>query len=680
MAKNDVILLDGILEERVNEKIPSTLKDEAFEFLATEQILKDFDLSADEILNGSVDGRNDGGIDGFYIIVNGHLLTETDSFFWPKANAELEVHIITCKHHDTFKQQTLDSLIASLTELFDFGITEKDLKGDYNNDLLEMRKDFIFAYKKLSSTLARFNIKLSYGSRGDTNNIGENISARARQIESICKNCFSSCSVSFQFWGCTELLNAYRKIKKYGLDLSFQESLSQGEQYVVLTKIDDYYKFLTDEEQKLRMYLFDSNVRDYMGLNPVNGDILNTLKSTESPNFWWLNNGITILATSANIVGKTIHIENVQIVNGLQTSESIYRYFTGVGSDYTDRCVLVKIIVTNSVEVRDEIIRATNNQTEVALASLHATDKIQRDIEDILYSDGLYYERRINYYLNQGVPKSSIFNPLYLASAFVNLILKQPHKAVSLKNKFMRNDKNYALVFSEKTNLKVWPVLARIMRATDFELENLRPKKSTSNDNFLKSTRQLTAFITVARLIGTFNFSINDLIMFDLAKYEAVEIKKTWELISESLEAHWQKKLWRQKDFTSNLCLLAAKKNGIKDYEAFYKRKDPMNEFEPKPRLARKKVLDEEFITLINSLLPPQPWKPGIHYRIARDINRHPALVSRAIQVLIKQGVRHKQVDGIVYDQDGRVLSFDSERVDPIVLERSMSLKLERLD
>ena len=42
------------------------------EFLALEQILKDEDLSFDEIMSGLVDGRQDGGIDGFYIFINGH--------------------------------------------------------------------------------------------------------------------------------------------------------------------------------------------------------------------------------------------------------------------------------------------------------------------------------------------------------------------------------------------------------------------------------------------------------------------------------------------------------------------------------------------------------------------------------------------------------------------------------
>ena len=60
MAKNDAILIDGILDDRVVERLPSDRRDEAFEFFSFEQILRDTDLSRDEIMAGSVDGRDDG--------------------------------------------------------------------------------------------------------------------------------------------------------------------------------------------------------------------------------------------------------------------------------------------------------------------------------------------------------------------------------------------------------------------------------------------------------------------------------------------------------------------------------------------------------------------------------------------------------------------------------------------
>ena len=80
MAKNDRILLDGIVDDRVENTLPSSQRDEAFEYLSFEQILKDYDLSRDELESGSVDGRNDGGIDGFFILINGHLLLDPEFF------------------------------------------------------------------------------------------------------------------------------------------------------------------------------------------------------------------------------------------------------------------------------------------------------------------------------------------------------------------------------------------------------------------------------------------------------------------------------------------------------------------------------------------------------------------------------------------------------------------------
>ncbi len=104
MARNDTILIDGILDDRVAERLPSDRRDEAFEYFAFEQVLRDADLSQDEIKAGCIDGRDDGGIDGFFILVNGHPLSDPNSFVWPRSGCELDVWIITCKHHDTFRQ------------------------------------------------------------------------------------------------------------------------------------------------------------------------------------------------------------------------------------------------------------------------------------------------------------------------------------------------------------------------------------------------------------------------------------------------------------------------------------------------------------------------------------------------------------------------------------------------
>ena len=153
MAKNDLILLDGIIDDYLSRNLPSTKRDEVFEYLATEQILKDYAFSKEQLLSGSVDGRNDGGIDEFFILVNGHLAENIPADFWPKSNAELEVYLITCKHDDSFKQAPITTMIPSLMELFDFTNHTSSLTASYNEALLKKRDLLISTYRRLAVSL-----------------------------------------------------------------------------------------------------------------------------------------------------------------------------------------------------------------------------------------------------------------------------------------------------------------------------------------------------------------------------------------------------------------------------------------------------------------------------------------------------------------------------------------------
>jgi hypothetical protein len=148
LAKNDSILVDGIIAQRVTHGIPSGDKGEVFEFFSFEQILKNYDLSEEEIETGWVDGRHDGGIDGFFIFVNGHLVSDVTTFPWPRSHAKVDIFIISCKHHDTFKESTLNSVLATVYEIFDLSRDDTELKGAYSKDVLN-------ATKKLSGSIQK---------------------------------------------------------------------------------------------------------------------------------------------------------------------------------------------------------------------------------------------------------------------------------------------------------------------------------------------------------------------------------------------------------------------------------------------------------------------------------------------------------------------------------------------
>lgn len=670
MAKNDILLIDGIIDDRVELKLPSEKRDEAFEHFAFEQSLKEYDLSIEEIINGSVDGRNDGGIDGFYILVNGHYLSDPQTFKWPKMGSVLDVWIITCKHHSTFKQAPLDNLVASITELFDFTIDSENFKGDYSEEIILKRNNLKLAYRKVSPRLSEFNIHFIYASRGNTDDMGESIISRSKQIEQISKDSFGNSNPLFNFYGSTELIKLHRKTPNFSFDLPFKEVLSSGERYVLLVDLEDYYNFVSDEG-KLKRYLFDSNVRDFMGLNRVNEDIRITLENQESPDFWLLNNGVTILANGASVVGKHIQVENIQIVNGLQTTESIFRHFSNSGQDIKKRSILIKIIVSKEDTIRDTIIRATNNQTIVELASLHATDKIQRDIEEVFKRNDLFYERRKNFYKNQGLSTEQIITPLYAAAGILNLVLKAPHQATNLRSRFMRSESAYGLVFSESTDLNVWPKVVLILKLTDTFIETKRPNPNHKSDHFLKKKRQFISFITLSRIFNSFNFSISDIVNMDLSILTNEEFEKSWDLFEK-----FNQRNRNSKAFLLKVCEDAKIKWDIKHIEKIiHSNKITLNPKRAKTQTpnikSQRKEVTREFVSLVNETLPKQPWKPGVHIEVCSKLHCSKPDYFSAVEILIEEGLRYTQKDGVVFDQDGNVISINSERVD----QESLKLK-----
>lgn len=658
MAKNDVILLDGILDDRTAKGIPSSRRDEAFEFFAFEQILKDLDLSADEIDEGSIDGRDDGGIDGFFMTVNGHPVVDPESFQWPKADAVLVVWLVTCKLHETFQQAPLDKLVASLTEVLDFGLADDALKGAYSEGLLAKRATLHLAYRKLASVLSRVRFHVAYASRGNEAQVGESVRARADQIVRLVEELFESCDAEFEFIGAAKLVAMHRRVPRFSLELRFSEHLSRGERYILLASLDDFQRFVRDDEGHLRRYLFDSNVRDFMGLNRVNEDILATLRTPSSPDFWWLNNGVTVLATSARVVGKVMHMDDVQIVNGLQTTESIARFFGGGGADPEARSVLVKVIVSTDPVARDAIIRATNNQTAVGHASFTATDKLQRDIEDVMEAAGLYYERRKNFYVNRGIPAYEVVSPLYLASGFVSLILNSPSRASNLRSRFMRNEAAYAAVFNPEFPIEAWPRVARTLRRTDRYLERLRDSLDEPGQRFYKEWRHITAYITVARLLGTFSFGGRLMATFDPLSMTDEVFEETWSFMRQQRRAPISRDTGSKKGFIKSCCRAAATTFGIANVEVVEAR-DPFRGATEVQPLA----LDDPFIAEVDAVLPQQPWKPGMHVMVASQLGAKPSKVSRAIQALIATGKWNRQIDGVVFDEAGEVIAIDTERV-----------------
>ena len=653
MAKNDVVLIDGILYDyRMGKDIG-----EKFEYFSIEQILKDYDLSEEELETGIVDEGNDGGIDGIYYFLNDRLIYEdnaNDSI--SRFCRDFTIYIITCKHDDSFKQVPINNISTTLDEFFDLTIEDDNLKSKYSDKIIKKRSLLIKILKKIAPYMEHFEIKILYASRGSMNELAENVIAKANYLEDKVEKNFSKCNVKCEFVGASELLSLYRKKKQLISTIKCSEIITCSNSYIAICNLKDYYNFIKDEDNKLKRYYLDSNVRAYMGDNRVNKDIFNTLNDKKSPEFWFLNNGITILAEKVSLVGKEMHIENVQIVNGLQTTETIFNFYIQNKNqlDLENRNVLLKVIVSDDMNIRDNIIKSTNNQTGVELYALKATDKIQRDIEEIMLKNDLYYERRTNYYSNQGIEKEKIFSPLYLAYGYVTLIMKLPYRAVKLKSKFMNRPQQYQLVFSEDIPIQIWPVIAKILRKVDKVIEANRSKlyDNISTHNLLKYMRNIVSFLAISIIFGKFNFSAKELIDINIEDLTEELIINVFEQVKK-IEKEYR--CMRKKKVVMMVCEKFAENNGIKDFEKISKRPDELLERE-------EYKLTEEFIQDVKNNLPKQPWAVGTHSRIAKKLNVYTPKVSQAIRELIQRGDIYLQKNGILYDKNGNIVKVEKNK------------------
>jgi hypothetical protein len=698
MARNDVLLVDSIIDAKmVSEGIGD--RGEAFELFSFEQILKSYDLSHEELLVGWVDGSDDGGIDGFYTFVNGLLVQNPDTFQWPRKDAAIDIYLISCKHLDSFKQEAVNTLIPTIEELLDFRKSPQDFDGRYRLELLKARQIAIDAYNKTAIASPRINFYFAYACRGDTDAVSKNIEGRAKQIERIVKDYFSDASATFNFYGATELICEYRK-KKTVLNLPYTEILSaQQGAFVVLANISAYARFVSDEQGNLRRYLFDSNVRNFLTGSRVNDDISTTLEEQSGPDFWWLNNGVTMLATNAQQLARTsdgnfLQLNDVQIVNGLQTTHSIYNHLKASHPTAEQRFVLIKVIVSSDVEVRDRIIQATNNQSVVELASLNATDKIQRDIEQILEKYDWYYERRRNYYKYIGKPPERFVTPLFLANAIVSLYRRSPGTGGKLKSKFMRISASYHGVFDERIPLEMWPVVAGILKHVDAILIKLlrdmqRRKRGRRSIDRNTVWRSAVALCAVGKVKGT--FFLSDALLSSI---------KTSEL-TDDLIGDVYRDLTGMRDFESGAIILTAadklkdmdlrcrefgERHGIQGSDSIGRWRIPkanVSEISQTQRVAFNQEdeeytqLDPELLDKVQAALPDQPWPINTHKIVAQSLGIHLKVMRRCISELIRSGRRHDQIDGVVINADNFIVSVDSSRADPryVVGEKFVRIK-----
>lgn len=517
MSDNDIILLNTILGQQKSDGVSQS---DFFEFFTFEQLLKNLDLSNDEIKSGKTGGGDDGGIDGFFIFLNDNLILEKEiNKEEIKKNPIIDLFIVQSTESKSFSEEVFDKLSDTISSIFDLTKDMEQLKNFYNVSVIEKAGIFRDIYTGLASKYPKINIYFFYATKGNTTGIHVKVKNKAKKLEDKTKKLFGGSNVEVRFFGARELLELSRTEKTYTLQLEFTESFSKGKNdYVILCDLINYFNFVTDDLKNLRKYIFESNVRDYQGEVEVNKDIKKTLESEKKTDFWWLNNGITLIAKKASVAGKTITLDDVQIVNGLQTTRCIYDHLhtkKDLAKEKDKNSLLVKIIITEDIAVRDNIIKATNFQTRIPDTQLRATDVMQRDLEDFFKKDGWYYDRRKNYYKNIGKPADKIIGIPYLAQSLTAILLKEPHIARGRPTSIIKRDDDYKRVFNPSVDLRVYLNIAKVMKKIEDYLRNKDEKFTVpEKTNF----RFHVAMIIIMSVIKKKDYQIEDLINLDIKK------------------------------------------------------------------------------------------------------------------------------------------------------------------
>jgi hypothetical protein len=475
-STNARTLLMRIFEAWQADTIPSYQKGAAFEIFTSDLVLRPYGLALDEIRAGIVGGGQDGAIDSVYVFFDDNLIDEDSDVVDPsrKPNAFgqdrlLELWVIQTKTTPAFAESTLDELENSIRRLLDLSHPIESLRPLYNELVLGRIGLFRTAWDKLITRRPRISVNVIYATPGDRRGITPQVEAKRNALRQIIAAAVPDPTlVSVELMGDKELLSRYNERPSYTLRLDYQESATSGNSHVALVRLEDYYKLIVDENNHLRRHLFEWNVRDYQGNVEVNKGIRSSLTSADSPEFWWLNNGVTILCSGATSAGKSYSLSDMQIVNGLQTSHEIFEVLKNNRTPETEnKMLLVRIIVTADAATRDQVIRATNRQTAVSDASLRATDDVQRQIEDYFLSNGWYYDRRKNFYKNDGKDAKRIVGIPFLGAAVTAMGLARPDISRGKPSSLLKKNDDYKQIFSPSIDLDIYLWAAKEQRRVD---------------------------------------------------------------------------------------------------------------------------------------------------------------------------------------------------------------------
>lgn len=590
----------------------------------------------------SVGGSNDMGIDGIAIKIDDIIIKSKSDIndimrFNGAKRINVEFIFIQSKYKTHFDKGELNNFVDGVRDFLS-DIHHFPMNDNIKEQLL--LKEYLLSDELTIMWENNPKISLYYVGMGRWKEPADLIGI-SRQFEQDIEKLNIYSSSNFKFIDSNSLKEIYDSIQNtFSATIDTRHSMPltdvKGVENSCLSIVfgNELLKLISTEDGIIRKSLFNDNVRDFQGINPVNSEIEDTIKINPEK-FIVLNNGITIVCDEFKQNNTKLTIINPQIVNGCQTSHMLYEAHKK-NLDLSKVPVSVRLISTTNEEIVNDIVRGTNRQNIVLEEAFESTKKFHKDLEEFFidYSNDnekIYYERRSKQYQhNPTIKQTQKVNLRVLTQYYVGMFLNQPHSAHRHESILLKENK-------EKIYQDFHSKLPYFVTALTF----LKFEKFLRENNVLKITKTYKPHILMMfrQSIGGYVPSAN----------KETEIDKHCEKILKLLGD--QNELNNSFNESIKLFLLSIEKwenelgksrRGTKDVEAFTKHLlsevNSYYDFENKPKETKK---DNVFLGEVLSVIKD---KYGAYYGFISKSPDNIFFHSKDNADIDYQSLKHKKV------------------------------------
>ena len=250
MAQNDLLVLDANYKTWCESRAIGI--DDPFAYYCSEQFLKPYDPTDEDILYGITDGNNDGGVDAVYFIVDRNEFIRDDTEVGNRKPSIAHLVILQVKETGAgFKMTEIDKLHFFSEDLLDLAKStdEPELVSKYHMHLREIMQTFKDKYLSFATSKLDLSIDYFYITKGDELPPDTKAHDSANRVLETARKHMSKASTKFHFINAQKLLEQVNVRVSKDTDLRWAcQPMMTEDGTVGIVKLTDFYEFLTEPD------------------------------------------------------------------------------------------------------------------------------------------------------------------------------------------------------------------------------------------------------------------------------------------------------------------------------------------------------------------------------------------------------------------------------------------------